>query len=277
MAANLLKTGFDLAVYNRSIAKTQPLVEAGAQRAATPREAVADADVIIAIVGDDRSSREVWLGENGVLASHLLKENAIAIESTTLSADWIKELHGHLTAKGLRFIDSPVTGGRMGAENGRLTLLVGAEDDTLAEARPVLEAYSENIIHFGPPGAGTAYKLVVNLMVAVQATALAEGLLLAEKAGLDMAKVVQGLTSGAVASPLVQGYADRMHQGEHDQVNFSTRWMHKDAAYALEMATQVGQAIPTSAVAVQIYQMALAKGLADKNLSAVIEALRSSD
>ncbi len=273
MAHNLLKAGYDLAVYNRTVAKTQALVEAGATLAATPREAVANADIIIAIVGDDHSSREVWLGEKGVLAGRP-GQNAIAIESTTLSLAWVRELHGRLTAAGLRFIDCPVTGGRSGAENGRLTLLVGAEQETLAVARPALESYSRQIIHFGPPGAGTAYKLVANLMGTVHAVALAEGILLAEKAGLDMAKVVEGLTGGAVASPLVRAFAGRMAHNEHDEVHFSARWMLKDADYALKMAAEIGQAVPMSAVAAQVYQMALSQGLGEKNVSVVIEALR---
>ena len=216
---------------------------------------------------------EIWLGEKGALTGNP-KRNAIAIESTTLSLGWVRELGQVLTAKGLRFVDSPVTGGRGGAENGTLTLLVGAEAETLRAARPVLESYSREIIHFGPVGAGTTYKLIVNLMVAAQAAALAEGLLLAEKSGLDMAQVVHGFTSGAVASRIVHAYAENMVRGEHDPVNFSARWLHKDATYALDLAAEMGQAAPLSAVAAQIYQMALAKGMSEKNASAVIEALR---
>lgn len=273
MVSNLLKAGHSVTIYNRTVAKTQPLVEAGAFAADSPAEAVAGADIIIAIVGDDHSSREVWLGEKGVLAGSP-QSAAIAIESTTLSLAWVQELQQTLTANNLRFIDSPVTGGRKGAEDGTLTLLVGAEDETLAEAHPVMETYSQEIIHFGPVGTGTTYKLLVNLMVAAQATALAEGLLLAQKTGLDITQVTQALTNGAVASRVVKAYAENMIKGDHDQVNFSTRWLHKDATYALKLAQEMEQAMPMSAVATQIYQMALNKGLADKNASAVIEALR---
>ena len=273
MVRNLLKAGFSVTIYNRTAAKTRPLVEAGASTAVSPADAVAGVDMIIVIVGDDQSSREIWLGENGVLAGNP-RQTAIAIESTTLSLGWVQELSQILTANKLRFVDSPVTGGRNGAENGTLTLLVGADAETLAEARPVMEAYSGEIFHFGQVGTGTTYKLIVNLMVAAQATALAEGLLLAEKSGLDMAQVVQGLTSGAVASRIVKAYAETMVEGHHDPVNFSARWLHKDATYALQLAKQMEQSVPMSAVAAQIYQMALAKGLADKNASAVIEALR---
>ncbi len=273
MAHNLLKADYSVTVYNRTVAKTQALVAAGAASSASPAEAVVDADFIITIVGDDDSSKEIWLGEKGVLAGNP-KQKAIAIESTTISLGWVRELEQGLTAKGLRFIDSPVTGGRKGAENGTLTLLVGAAEDTLRAARPIMEAYSQEIIHFGQVGAGTTYKLIVNLMVAAQATALAEGLLLAEKSGLDMAQVVQSLTSGAVASRIVKAYAANMVQGDHEPVNFAARWLHKDAAYALDLAAELGQAMPLSAVAAQLYQMALAKGVTEKNASAVIEALR---
>ena len=174
MARNLLKAGYSITIYNRTIAKAQPLVEAGASGAISPAEAVAGADIIIVIVGDDRSSQEIWLGENGVLAG-TPNHNAIAIESTTLSLEWAQELHQTLRSYNLRFIDSPVTGGRAGAENGTLTLLVGADGETLAEARPIMETYSQEIIHFGQVGAGTTYKLIVNLMVAAQATALEIG------------------------------------------------------------------------------------------------------
>ena len=274
MGHNLLKAGYSVTVYNRTAAKTEALVDAGASRGVSPAETVAEADVIITIVGDDRSSREIWLGENGILAGSPKRE-AIAIESTTLSLGWVRELDQILTAKGMRFIDSPVTGGRNGAANGTLTLLVGTEEETLRAARPIMESYSQEIIYFGQAGTGTTYKLIVNMMVAVQAAALAEGLLLAEKSGLEMAQVVQGLTSGAVASRIVKAYADIMVKGDHDLVNFSTRWLHKDASYALDLAAELGQAMPLSAVAAQLYQMALAKGMADKNASAVIEGLRS--
>jgi 3-hydroxyisobutyrate dehydrogenase len=274
MAHNLLQAGYQLTVYNRTPAKTEPLVQAGAQQADSPRQAVTAADLIISIVGDDHSSRQVWLGSDGILAGEPHPQ-AIAIESTTLSLSWVKELENIITETGrLRFIDSPITGGRKGAESGQLTLLVGAEADTLAAARPVMEAYSREIIHFGPPGTGTAYKLVVNLMVAAQATALAEGLLLAERAGLDLSQVLQGLTSGAVASRVVQAYAENMVRGSHEPVNFSARWLHKDATYALQMARELEQPMLMSALAGEIYRMAVADGLADQNASAIIEALR---
>jgi 3-hydroxyisobutyrate dehydrogenase len=274
MARCLLEAGYALTVCNRTVAKAQPLVDTGAALAITPREAATGAGVIISMVGDDRDSREVWLGTDGVLAGRP-KRHAIAIESSTLSFEWVRELAEAVTAAGLSFIDSPVTGGRRGAVDGTLTLLVGAQEADLARARPVMDAYSQEIVHFGPVGAGTAYKLMVNSMVGVQAVALAEGLLLAEKTGLDMAQVIRALAGGAAASPIVKAYAERMVSGDHDEVtNFLARWMHKDMAYALTLAAEMGQSMPTSAVATQVFQMMQARRLADKNVTAVIETLR---
>lgn len=273
MARNLIDAGFEVTVWNRTQAKAAPLIEAGATWVEIPAQAVTDADVIISIVGDDHSSRQVWLGQNGVVAGQF-KPNAIAIECTTISLQWVSEQHQALTEAGLRFIDCPVTGGRGGAEAGTLTLLIGADDDVLAEAQPVLAVLSDKIIHFGPPGKGTAFKLLYNLMGSVHMVALAEGLCLAEKAGLDMSQVVEGLTTGYTGSPGVKAFAQRMADSEHDAVNFSAHWMYKDAAYALKMADEIGQAMPISSVSTQIYQMALSQGLGEKNLSVVIEALR---
>jgi 3-hydroxyisobutyrate dehydrogenase len=274
MAQNLIRAGYELRVCNRTAAKAQPLVDAGAHLALTPREAVAGARFILSMVGDDHASRGVWLGPDGVLAGRPA-EGAVAIESTTLSFEWVQQLERTVTAAGLAFIDSPVTGGRRGAEEGTLTLLVGAREEDLARARPVMEAYSREIVHFGPPGAGTAYKLVVNLMVGAQAVLLAEGLLVAERFGLDMGQVTQSLTSGAVASPVVKAYAERMAGGDHEQVtNFLARWMYKDMEYGLKLAASTGQPVPTSAVATQVFQRLLGEGLGDQNVTAVIEALR---
>ena len=277
MAHNLLKAGYDLTVCNRTKAKALPLIEAGAVFSYPPREAVADSDVIISMVGDDQDSEEVWLGPDGVLAGQV-KPGAITIESTTLSYEWMRRLENALSAEGLRFIDSPVTGGRSGALAGKLTLLVGATAEALAHARPVMETYSQQIVHFGLPGAATAYKLIVNLMVGVQTVALAEGLLLAEKAELNMAQVIEALSSGAAASPVVKSYAQRMADGEHTEIiNFLARWMHKDMTYALDLAAEMEQVVPTASAAAQAYQITQAKGWFDQNVSVVIDALRSNE
>jgi 3-hydroxyisobutyrate dehydrogenase len=274
IAASLLQAGFDLTVCNRSPAKAQPLVDLGAAWSATPRQAAQDADYILSIVGDDRDSQAVWLGADGVLAGRPA-DGAVAVECTTLSLAWVNRLAERLSAAGLGFIDCPVTGGRQGAAQGALTLLVGAEDPVLARARPLLAAFGNRILHFGPVGAGTAYKLAVNLMVGVQTVALAEALLLTEQQGLDPAQVVEALTAGAAASPVVKAYAGRMASADHAQVvAFSARWMAKDLRYALQMAAGLDLPTPTLAAASQVFETALTLTPAEKDVVYVIEALR---
>lgn len=276
MVLNLLKAGRRVSVYNRTADRTKPLVEAGAVYAASPAEAASGgggADFIISMVGDDDASRAVWLGPEGVLAG-APKPGAIAIESTTLSRQWIMELDQRLRGAGLRFMDCPVTGGPDGARNRALTLLVGADKETLEQAWPVLSAYANRYIHFGPVGAGTAYKLIVNLMGAAQGAALAEGMAVAERAGLDLGKVAEALSSGAVASPHVKYMAERMVKGDHDDVYFSVRWRHKDAEYGLRLAAELGVDMPCSAQSEKLYRQALDKGLGEKNSSVVFELLR---
>lgn len=274
IGASLLRAGLDLTVCNRTPARAQSLVGLGAAWASTPREAAEGAAFIISMVGDENDSRELWLGPDGVLAGRPAAD-AIAVECTTLSPAWVKELAKALEGYGLGFIDCPVTGGRQGAAEGALTLLVGAENPLLERARPVLEAFSSRIVHFGPVGAGSAYKLAVNLMVGVQTVALAEALLLTEAHGLDRDQVVAALSSGAAASPVVKAYAGRMAARDHAQVAaFSARWMSKDLSYALRTARALGMPMPTLAAAAETFERAVSGAKAEKDVVYVIEALR---
>jgi len=272
MVLNLLEDGHRVTVYNRTAARTAPLEELGAIAAPTPAAAAAGAEIIICIVGDDAASRAVWTGPDGALAGGPAT-GAIAVESSTLSRQWVLELEAAARAAGLRYIDCPVTGGPDGARNRSLTLLAGTDRATLEEAWPVLSAYSRRYIHFGPVGAGTAYKLIVNLVGAVQGAALAEGMALAERAGLDLATVANALGSGAVASPHVKYMADRIVRGDHDDVYFSARWRHKDAQYALRLAAELGMEMPTSAEAEKLYRRAVEEGLGELNSSVIFSLL----
>ncbi len=273
MVLKLLEKGHQLTVNNRTKAKTQALLEAGAEFAETPAKAVAEADFIISMVGDDTDSREVWLGTNGVISGNI-KSGAIAVECSSLSHSWILELNDVLQSKGMRFADCPVTGGPDGTRAGMLRILAGGDSETLTALQPLFDAFAQEVIHFGPVGAGTSYKLIVNLIGAVQATALAEGFVLAEHAGLDMEKVAYALSKGSVASSHVKYLTERMLQENHDDVYFSTRWRHKDAAYALELAEKNEVDMPTSVIATELFQQCIEQGLGEKNSSIIIETLR---
>jgi 3-hydroxyisobutyrate dehydrogenase len=275
MAGRLIAAGHTVAVYNRTVARTEALAMAGARVCRTPRDAADGADAVFAMVGDDDASAAVWLGNDGALAA--AKKNAtFAIECSTLSHDWVLELSAKARAQSWRYIDCPVTGIPVNAAAGELVMLVGADDAELAAARPLLEALCKEIVHFGPVGAGTAYKLMVNLMGAVQIAAVAEGLLIAEKAGLDAKKVAHALARGAAASPQVIRNVGRMTAGDHDRnITFSGRLRLKDVLYGLRLADKLGQATPFGRTARDAFQRLLDQGLEELNESKVIDVLRS--
>lgn len=272
MAKNILAAGFDLTVYSRTAAKAAPLVGAGARAASSAREAADGAQLIISMVGDDEDSRAVWLGENGVLAG-TPQANCIAVECSTLSLDWVRRLSQRCRDAGLRYLDCPVTGGRAGASAGTLTLLMGGDEAAVRDAAPVLNHIGGRLVYFGAVGSATSYKLLVNLMVGVQAAGLAEALALAKKAGLEMTLVLEELCRGAAASPVVKAYAPRMAAGNHGEpIQFISRWVHKDLTYAGQLAAELGQPSPTLAAAAGLFAQSAAR-LPDSNVSAVIETL----
>lgn len=272
MARNLLKAGFPLAVYNRTRRRAEPFAALGARVAPSPRAAAEGADVVVGMVGDDAASRSVWLGEEGALAG--AGPGAVLVECSTLSLEWVRELAAAAAERGVALLDSPATGSREAAEEGSLGLLVGGDAGALARARPVLGAVSRRITHLGPSGAGATMKLVANLMGAVQTAALAEGLVLAERAGLDMAQVVPLVINGAPGSPIVKGKAARMVARDYADTQFALRWMHKDATYALRLADDLGVPAPTLAVAREVYRLARNLGFEEVDFAAVVEAIR---
>ncbi len=240
MAGRLLAAGHEVVVANRTPARADALVDAGAVLAATPAEASAGAAAAIVMVSDDEASRGVWGGPDGALAG--LPSGAFAIECSTVSAPRVRELARAAGEAGLRYIDAPVTGGsRKRQQPGELTLLVGADPPTSSGRSVFLEPLAEQILHFGPVGAGNAYKLIVNLIGAVQIAGVAEGLALAERAGLDLDKVVAALALGQAASPQVVRNSRRMAASDHgENVVFSGRLRRKDAAYAMALAEELG-------------------------------------
>ena len=185
------------------------------------------------------------------------------------------ELSAAAKARGLRFLDCPVTGLPDSAEAGQLTLLIGGEMADLDAAEPLLRPLAVDWQHFGPAGAGTAYKLIINLMGAVQIAAAAEGMALAERAGLDLDQVARAIASGQAASPQVVRNSRRMADGDHDQdIVFSGRLRHKDAMYGVRLAEKYGLGAPFGQAALARLDHLLACGLGDQNESSIIEVAR---
>ena len=226
------------------------------------------------MVGGDEASEWVWLGADGALMG--APEGAVAIECSTLSHDWVLELAAETAKAGFTYIDCPLTGYPHMARAGEVTMFAGAPDADLERVRPILEDLSAEIIHFGPIGAGTAYKLMVNLMGSVQIAAAAEGLLIAEKAGLDIATAAYALSKGAASSPQVIRNSKRMVDADHDEnVVFSGHWRLKDTLYGLRLAEKFGQEARFGEVAGRIYRQLVDDGHGDLTETKVIDVLRS--
>ncbi len=272
MATNLLKAGYSLSVYNRTSAKAQALIGAGARFASTPAEAAKDASVIISMLADDAASREVWLGKEGALAA--ARKGAILIESSTVSPAWVAEFAKLAEQHGTDLLDAPVTGSRMQAEAGELSFLVGGKDTALAAATPVLKAMSKEIVHLGPVGSGARMKLINNFLCGVQVASLAEGLTWIERSGLDRDKALSILKAGAPGSPLLAAISTRMVSQTYT-VNFLLKLMTKDLLYAQNEASQCNVDLKTAEVARGLFENAIEQGLGDKDMASVIEPLRN--
>jgi len=202
MACRLIGAGFRLTIYNRTAQKAASLVGRGAKLAQTPREAVERADMIISMVADDASSRNVWLGEKGALGAAI--PGAVLIESSTLSLPWIKELAAAAAARGCELLDAPVTGSKAQAASGELTFLVGGAPLALERVRIVLSVMSRAIVYVGPSGNGALLKLINNFLCGVQVASLAEAVAWIEKSGADGEQMLEFLKNGAGGSPLIQ-------------------------------------------------------------------------
>jgi 3-hydroxyisobutyrate dehydrogenase len=275
MASRLLAAGHQLNLYNRTAARAESLVRAGAHLYSTPKAACQGVEAVISMVTDDSASRAIWQERDGVLAADPAP-GAFAIECSTLSHDWVLQLATHCTARGLRYIDAPVTGLPDAAAAGSLTLLVGASPADLDAVRGILGTLSAHIIRFGPVGAGTAYKLIINMMGAVQIASAAEGLALAERAGLDLGAVADAIASGQAASPQVVRNARRMVAADHDRnIVFSAALRLKDVDYGLRFAREIGIGSPFAALAQGIYRQLCEQGHAQLNESKVIEVSRT--
>ena len=271
MAANLLRKGFSTAVWNRTAARAQCFRELGAEAAESPAEAAAGADVVIDVVTDVAASREVWMGPAGALDA--MATGSTAVECATLSVSWIRELHTLARARGVAFIDCPVTGSKEGAEKGTLTLLTGAEKADLEKVRPVLEAISARIFCFGPPGAGTEYKLINNLMLAAQTMAAAEGIALSRRAGLDPNLAAEAMRIGAMASPIVRAKLPAILKQDYSDTQFALRWMLKDLRYGLELARELGISLPLAERICDLYAQAETRGWGDQDYAVVAKLL----
>ncbi|MCI4592282.1 NAD(P)-dependent oxidoreductase [Sphingobium sp. BYY-5] len=273
MARQLLAAGFDVAVWNRSREKAEALGEAGARITETPAEAAIDAAIVVAMLADDNVSREIWTGDNGALAA--MEQGAIAIESSTLTNDWVFELAREAVTHGVRFIEAPVTGSRDQAAQGMLRFLVGGEANVIEAARPAFDAMGNALVHLGPIGSAATVKLANNFLCGVQAASLAEVIALFEKHGLNVEQAMAVLFDGAPASPMVKGVGRRMLDRDYAP-HFLVPLMAKDLGYAAQALADVGITSAIAQAARQRFMEADVAGEGHRDIAAIVEPLRKA-
>jgi 3-hydroxyisobutyrate dehydrogenase len=274
MVRRLLGAGHKVTVYNRTLDKVRGLEAAGAQLAATPRAAVAGAEIIFASVTDDDASRAVWLGADGALAADI-PARTLVVEHSTMSYDWVMELSGKVQARGLRYFDCPVAGRPDAAQAGQLVIFGGGDKADLDEITPYLKAISKEIFHFGGVGAGTTFKLIYNLLGASQIAALAEALASLKAANIDLDTAARAISSGATGSPHVKRHAAFMAHDEHENPPaFTGKGRLKDSRYGVEIMEKLGQVTLTGRATVAVFQHMVDIGMAGAADSRVFEAVQ---
>lgn len=268
MAHNLLKRGYPLTVYNRTAEKAQDLAALGAVQASTPAEAARSADVVITMLGDDQSLRDVYYGPEGIIAG--VRPGMTVIDSSTVSPEMSRQLHHDLLAHDVHFLDAPVTGSKPQAEEGTLVFMVGGSKEVLDEHRDLFEAMGRDVIHMGPPGSGSQAKLANNTITAINMLALSEGLAIAAKAGLDLDKFMRIVSSGGANSRMAEMKSSRILTGDFS-VQFALGLMLKDLNLASDLASELELPAPMLEAARTIFHMARNKGLAHEDMSAVVK------
>jgi 3-hydroxyisobutyrate dehydrogenase len=269
MAANLVKAGHAVTVWNRDPRKAAQLVASGVKRASSPRAAGAGADMVIAMVRDNTASRDVWLDPStGAFAG--MSRGALAVESSTLGVNWVRELGAAAAKLGIAFLDAPVAGSRPQAEAGQLIYFVGGEASAFARAEPLLKAMGAVVHHAGAVGNGAAVKLMVNALFGVQLAAMGELIGLARKIGLDAAKAAEILATTPVCSPVAKLAASAMLAGNFTPM-FPIELVEKDFGYVVDEAGRAGAKIPLSSVTRSVFSDAEARGLGEDNITGVVK------
>jgi 3-hydroxyisobutyrate dehydrogenase-like beta-hydroxyacid dehydrogenase len=270
MASNLLKTGYELTVWNRSAEKCEPFVRKGARVADTPADAVRDVDLVIYMLSNDQAVEEVVFGANGILSG--IKEGQIAIDmSTVLPATSLREEEAY-AKRGVDFLDAPVFGSKNESADAKLWIMAAGNKAIFEKVKPVLQHLGQTVHYFGKNGNATAMKLVGNLIVALELEALSEGLVLARKAGLDLSTVMEVVKVADFRSPLLVSNGQNILKRDFS-TSFALKLMLKDAGIIDKLGGDLQSPIPGLRVVENNLKAAVALGFEKENASAVIKAL----
>ncbi|WP_439121520.1 NAD(P)-dependent oxidoreductase [Marivita sp.] len=273
MAGHLVKAGHEVTVYNRTAAKAEAWAkEHGGSHASTPREAAAGCDFVMSCVGNDDDLRSVCLGEDGAFAG--MAEGSIFVDHTTVSAKVTRELYEAGAARGIAFVDAPISGGQAGAENGVLSVMCGGDEAVYAKAEPVIDAYARICRRIGESGAGQMTKMCNQIAIAGLVQGLSEALHFAEKAGLDGRAVVEVISQGAAGSWQMSNRYETMIDDKFNH-GFAVDWMRKDLGICLDTADEVGASLPVTALVDQFYKDVQKLGGGRWDTSSLIKRLRA--
>ncbi|MDE1251858.1 NAD(P)-dependent oxidoreductase [Vibrio aestuarianus] len=272
MAGHLQATGFDVTVYNRTYSKAQQWVEKYQGKLAdNVIDCVKDADIVLTCVGNDDDVRSMTTSPSGAIAA--MKPGSILVDHTTTSALLAEELEKASVAAGIRFMDAPVSGGQAGAENGVLTIMCGGDQALFDTLQPIFAAYGKSSVLMGRVGQGQRAKMVNQICIAGVLNGLSEGLILAEKSGLDIATLVDCLKNGAAGSWQMENRAVNMSMGKFDY-GFAIDWMIKDLGFCLDEAQRQGVKLPMTENTIQAYQSLSAQGDGRMDTSVLIKAIK---
>ncbi len=270
MCGHLLRSGHEVTVHTRTKARAQAVLDAGATWAGSPAAAAEGAEVIFTMVGYPEDVREVVLGEDGVLG--VARPGSVMVDLTTSRPSLAREIAEAAAGRGVAAVDAPVSGGDVGAREGRLVVMVGGEADALARVRPLLEGFARSITHFGPAGAGQHAKMANQTAIAATMVGVCESLCYAAAAGLDLEAVIECIGGGAAGSWSLTNYAPRILRGDLAP-GFKVDHFVKDLGIALEEATRLRLALPGLALAKELYVAVSALGLGDQGTQSLVRAI----
>jgi 3-hydroxyisobutyrate dehydrogenase len=271
MAANLLRAGAQLTVWNRNPARATPLVQLGASRAASPGDAAARSGITVVCVSDTPDVEDVLFGPDGIGSG--ARPGSLVIDCSTISPDATRDFGRRLAAGGVGFVDAPVSGGSEGARLATLTMFVGGSDGDVARARPVLEAMGKTITHLGPVGSGQAAKAVNQVIISGYYLGVAEGIVLGIRAGLAPESLVAALAGGAARSWVLDNRSGRMIDDEYP-LGFRLALHRKDLGIALELARSLGLGLPLAELTASIEDRLMSEGHGDEDMSVIARAIR---
>jgi 3-hydroxyisobutyrate dehydrogenase len=270
MARNLLRAGFDLTIWNRTAAKMQPLLEAGARAAASPVELASRCTVVITCVSDTPDVEEVVLGENGAI--HGLQAGSLLIDMSTISPQVTQEISRRLGERGAHMLDAPVSGGSEGAAKGTLSIMVGGAEEQVARAMPLFAAMGQNITHVGGHGAGQTVKLVNQILVVVNMLGVGEALLFAQAGNLDLQKTLDAVSQGAAGSWMLSNRGPQVIARDW-RPGFMVDLQQKDLRLVLEAGDALGVPLLGTSLVFQLYRTLQQAGLGSEGNHALVKAL----